>query len=366
MSNYPTPPDFLRQQAIGPPLTLERFLHSGYVASLTIRRTLKLVGRRFRDFRHVLDFGCGGGRVLRWFDDLQNACTFHGVDISQEAINWCKRNIPFAKFTKNDPLPPLPFPGETFDLVYGISVFTHLDEEYQDLWLRELQRVTKPEAIVVLTTHGDRKAYMDLTDEEYLRFRSHGFIYKRIVEQGGVDGLPDFYQVAYHTKDYVERNWSQFFEICSYIRHGPLWHQDLVLMKKVPRRSREDRPSYTLLDLPIFFLETPRPGELVFGDEIEVSGWAFYPEGGQVSIDLRVDEKEFGSCVAEIRRRDVAQDYPKYQSAELSGFATKLSTETLSEGYHVLELLARTNIVPSMVTYFKKGSLTDWQFIPRN
>jgi len=357
---YPIPPDFLMQQILGPKATSEGYLYGGYVVSAGIRRILRLVGRRFQDFKYVLDFGCGCARVLRWFHDLRPSSIFYGTDISQEAINWCKENIPFAKFTKNDPFPPLPFPNESFDLVYGVSVFTHLDEEYQFAWLKELQRITRPGAIIMLTAHGDSKAYMDLSDEEYVQFQNNGFVYKRAVEHGGVDGLPDFYQVTYHSRHYVERIWSKFFRISVYLRHGPLWLQDLVLMEKPRKKSlasnHKHELSYVYLDLPIANLEVPRLGALVNEDQIGVSGWAFHPDGGTVNLDLWIDGERFESCVTEIPRPDVAEAYPRCPSAKLSGFATTIPSKNLSEGLHVFEVSARTNIVPLCLTYFLKES----------
>ena len=40
----------------------------------------------------------------------------------------------------NQPLPPLDYPDATFDLIFNHSVFTHIDEQYQDAWLAELLR----------------------------------------------------------------------------------------------------------------------------------------------------------------------------------------------------------------------------------
>ena len=60
----------------------------------------------------------------------------------------------FADLRTTTHLPPLPFPDEHFDLVFNHSVFTHLDADYQDLWLEELRRITQPNGIVILTVQG--------------------------------------------------------------------------------------------------------------------------------------------------------------------------------------------------------------------
>ena len=79
----------------------------------------------------VLDFGCGCGRVLRYWRDHSGPVT--GSDRDDAAVGWCARNLPFSRVERNNLAPPLPFADSTFDLVYALSVFTHLTEELQTL-----------------------------------------------------------------------------------------------------------------------------------------------------------------------------------------------------------------------------------------
>ena len=70
-------------------------------------------------------------------------------------IEWVQANMPVSRSTTVAPHePPLPYPDHHFDLVINHSVFTHLDERMQDLWLGELQRVTRPGALLLLTVEG--------------------------------------------------------------------------------------------------------------------------------------------------------------------------------------------------------------------
>ena len=47
-----------------------------------------------------------------------------------------------------------------------------------------------------------------------------------------IDGFPDFYQTAFHTKEYVYDQWSKYFEIVDYVERGIGSYQDAVVLRK--------------------------------------------------------------------------------------------------------------------------------------
>src|ERR1043165_8053538 len=49
---------------------------------------------------------------------------------------------------------PLPYKDQMFDLIYSLSVFTHLSENHASQWLSEMNRVLKPGGILIITIHG--------------------------------------------------------------------------------------------------------------------------------------------------------------------------------------------------------------------
>lgn len=78
-----------------------------------------------------------------------------GTDIDGESIDWCQSKLGhMATFTVNGFWPPLPFADGFFDVIYSISVFTHLPEDMQTAWLAELRRVAKPGGLLLLTVHS--------------------------------------------------------------------------------------------------------------------------------------------------------------------------------------------------------------------
>jgi SAM-dependent methyltransferase len=183
----------------------------------------------------ILDFGCGCARVLRFMAELAPTSRFQGCDIDGEAISWCLASYPhevrrarFA-FARNGDLPPTPFKSDSFDLVYGISVFTHLPEDLQLKWLAELRRLAKPDGLLVLSTQGGGLIRDQLGAEDRRTLDGHGFFYH---PYGGTEGLPEYYQAAWHTRAYIDRVWSRYFHIAAHLPAGVADHQDLVLCVK--------------------------------------------------------------------------------------------------------------------------------------
>ncbi len=102
----------------------------------------------------VLDFGCGWGRITRfWLNDVARSNIF-GVDPWAEMIELCKDCIEGVNFSKINAEPPIGFQDSTFDLITAYSVFSHLNKEYTDDWINEFYRILKPKGMVSLTTRS--------------------------------------------------------------------------------------------------------------------------------------------------------------------------------------------------------------------
>lgn len=170
----------------------------------------------------VLDFGCGCGRVTRWWSDFAGAVA--GSDLSAPAVDWCRRNLPFGRFEQNGLAPPLAFPDASFDLVYALSVFTHLTAELQLAWRDELRRVLRPGGRLLVTTHG--RSYLPrLEPAERERFEAG----KLVVRWGDLPGTN--LCSAYHPERYLRETFADGFELVTFEPEGALGNptQDLVL-----------------------------------------------------------------------------------------------------------------------------------------
>ncbi|MEW6517694.1 MAG: glycoside hydrolase family 99-like domain-containing protein [candidate division FCPU426 bacterium] len=108
----------------------------------------------------LLDFGCGWGRITRfWLKDVQPG-NLLGVDVTQEAVNLC-RNAHFpSRFARIHPLPPLNLPDASLDAIVSYSIFSHLPEKYFLAWMDEFRRLLRPGGVLVITTRP-REAVME-------------------------------------------------------------------------------------------------------------------------------------------------------------------------------------------------------------
>ncbi|MBI5929662.1 MAG: class I SAM-dependent methyltransferase [Chloroflexi bacterium] len=233
----PMPSPYLRYRVSGN-YHIQLFHESGRGSRNDFENALKGVGKSFNDFHSILDFGAGCSRIMRWMQDLSQHAELYGTDIDAKAIRWSKRHIPFAKFGVNQGLPPLNYPDGKFDLVYSHSVFTHLNEEYQDAWLAELKRVTKPGAVLLLTVHGDNawqgfyesgKEHPGMA-EHVASYEKNGCHFVHDDEWTGV--FPDFYHSMFHQKRYIMEHWAKYFTILNYLEQGMLNYQDMVVLQR--------------------------------------------------------------------------------------------------------------------------------------
>jgi SAM-dependent methyltransferase len=183
--------------------------------------------------KRVLDFGCGAGRTLRHFAAEASAGEFWGCDIDEASIDWMKEHMapPFQAFV-NAAEPPLDQPDASFDLIWAISVFTHLSSSWSR-WLVELHRLLKPNALLFVTFMG-RGMSEEIAGEPWDEnsFGMNVIKYGQSWDLGG--------PMIVHSPWWIEEHWGRAFEILSLEPDGfgakPWLDHGSVLMR---RRDRE-------------------------------------------------------------------------------------------------------------------------------
>jgi SAM-dependent methyltransferase len=235
----PVPPRELWQ---GYGETAAEFLAMGREDVADMMAILRGAGVDTHSLHKVLDFGCGAGRVLRFFPRNSESSEHWGVDVNANYIAWCQQNLgPPMSFATTTSAPHLPFEDNTFDLVYCASVFTHISD-LADAWLLELRRVLRKGGCAYITIHDKHTLarlfgkYRDVPGYE-------DFVadVKRHHELASGDA-DDFYlftigadptsQVFYDI-DWLLAKWSRLMKVLATVEdgHGP---QTVVVFQKAP------------------------------------------------------------------------------------------------------------------------------------
>ncbi len=132
----------------------------------------------------VCEWGCGPGRIIRHLPRLLPAGSrVFGTDYNEQTVAWCSANLPQVTFRPNGLAPPLPFsPGE-LDMLYAVSVLTHLSEEMHLTWMAECERVVRPGGLILLTVHGDQ-SIAGLSKEERAAYDAGQLVVRGKVKEG--------------------------------------------------------------------------------------------------------------------------------------------------------------------------------------
>ncbi len=93
--------------------------------------------------------------------------------------------------------------------------------------MRELHRILKPGAILLASVHGPRCWESRLPRWTLARLKKEGMVFADTGADAGIH--PDWYQVAWHTEQYVRSHWAEVFDIRGYLSAGFGNYQDIVV-----------------------------------------------------------------------------------------------------------------------------------------
>ena len=186
--------------------------------------------------RTVLDFGCGVGRILRQFAPEAEESEFWGCDIDGQSIDWLRENLspPFRFFESADAA-GLPQEDGYFDLIYALSVYTHLTDNWAG-WLLEHHRVLKDDGLLFATFLGEgmiETLIGEKWDEDRIGMNPlmHGYPWK----YGG--------PITFNSPWWIRSHWGRAFDILELRpQMGPeaMVNHGYVVMRKKPVELTEE------------------------------------------------------------------------------------------------------------------------------
>ncbi|MEM9886445.1 MAG: class I SAM-dependent methyltransferase [Bacteroidota bacterium] len=177
----------------------------------------------------ILDWGCGPGRIIRHLPSLLGARgEYYGTDYNAKSIAWCKANLAHIQFSHNGLAANLSYQDNFFDVIYGISIFTHLSKELHWNWIAELQRILRKDGLLFLTTQGDNFK-PKLSPQELEQYQKGQLVIRGKVKEGHRT------YSTFHPKDFMLHLFKDL-EIVAHITPPPepnKWlPQDIWILRK--------------------------------------------------------------------------------------------------------------------------------------
>jgi len=199
----------------------------------------------------LLDFGCGWGRFTRLFVHDVKEAGLIGIDPWDEALQMCRKHMPYAAFVRSEFNPPLAFRDELFDVVFANSIFSHLSEVNALSWIKEIARILRPGGVLIATTHSKHwlvTVQKFQTGEKPCESNWHrGFKNSKIDFLKAIDsytkgefifapngGVPNntHYGDSFVPKQYIQKVWGEVLELVEFIDDPDRFLQATFTLKK--------------------------------------------------------------------------------------------------------------------------------------
>ncbi|HRY03714.1 MAG: class I SAM-dependent methyltransferase [Hyphomicrobiales bacterium] len=198
-------------------------------------RSLVEAGRDWDSVEACLEVGCGYGRIVRELRDRLDASRIHVTDVIAEG----------ARFTASEfgatAIPVIERSAETmpgkFDLIYLLSVYTHLRRDLVARNLAAVTRALKSGGVLVFTTHGQGSA------ETAERYEQYWLDKNAVLEGMAREGY--YYERYPYYYDEYGLTWFRRDAMCAYVAevapelefvaHHPMGaegHQDVFVYRK--------------------------------------------------------------------------------------------------------------------------------------
>ena len=221
--------------------TEEEYLNGGRRHVSEMLGILRNVGASPEAFTKVLDLGCAGGRMLRFYPNQSESSELWGVDVNAKSITWCQQHLgqPF-RFATTTTFPHLPFEDNYFDFLYAGSVFTHISN-LGDAWLLECRRVIRKGGYAYITIAD--KTTIDVAFDEHKKgmwdqlvkalrhFDNETSVLSKDFVSFSYTQFPYSYPFVFYDAPLLAEKWSRYATVLSVTPRANGYQTAIVLQK---------------------------------------------------------------------------------------------------------------------------------------
>ena len=104
----------------------DRYRYNSLSIVFNIEKILNKCNLSFLNFKSILDFGCGWGRLLRIFVEFNGEEKVLGCDVNPYYVMSLNKHFRKSSIFQIPVKPPYYWPISKYDFIIAFSVFTHL------------------------------------------------------------------------------------------------------------------------------------------------------------------------------------------------------------------------------------------------
>lgn len=171
------------------------YLSDGWRTAVELQQVLDLCGLSLGRCQHFLEFASGHGRFTRHLVQLLPQGALTVSDVVPGSVDFLQNTFGVRGFYSSTAPEQLVI-AEKYDVIFVLSLFSHLPSSVWIAWLKLLHGALKPGGVLIFSTHGEKCAHLqgvDLSDHDYRFFPSS--------ESTALDG--ETYGCAYAGEAYV-------------------------------------------------------------------------------------------------------------------------------------------------------------------
>lgn len=136
---------------------LRDYLCDGWRTSVELMQVLEAHGLALSKIESFLEFASGHGRFTRHLVRLLPLGALHVSDVVANAVEFAKQQFGVDGFCSNSQ-PELIKAPRRYEVVFVLSLFSHLPPSSWAKWLARLMQLAQPGGLLIFSTHGEASA----------------------------------------------------------------------------------------------------------------------------------------------------------------------------------------------------------------
>jgi 2-polyprenyl-3-methyl-5-hydroxy-6-metoxy-1,4-benzoquinol methylase len=206
---------------------LRDYLADGWRTMSELVLLLEEVDRPLLRTKSVLEFASGHGRFTRHLVKALGANRVVAADVVEDAVTFARETFGVQGFV-SAAVPEQVQWDRQHDLVFVLSLFSHLPDATWSRWLQRIYGMVSPGGVLVFTTHGAEAVL-----KQGVTLNENGYFFAPSSESNAIDGQE--YGTTFTSAAYVRARIAEHLPGAKLLKFAPrqFWHhQDAYVVEK--------------------------------------------------------------------------------------------------------------------------------------